>query len=344
MIDPDIERRYADCKELLDLWHRFHGYFGLAIKGDLKLITHEREAEFLNLKSRIAMLHDSFMESLKHDAEIGQHILTIIERSITLKHLSKVSLAEVKKMEIEWHESYLLLSETVASIEEKRQVLANVNPTKYKIDRFKSALTLNLKAFVGGIFFKLLLIVIAIPIILVVVHKFIWSFDNLRRINATRDLYYSTCNLYRKILSPGMPYDRFEDISRNASERPGDLELESNSTYTKEKAVPMFRNAGIDGVLSDNKVAFKNETFKIKKQYDKLEILMFMIKTDDGTEKAENCVSDFYKWLDTLPPEAKNMISSRFDVFNKNNVFIALDCPKESVRKAVKELEFGVEE
>jgi hypothetical protein len=342
MIDSGIERRFADCKELLEIWHRFHGYFGLAVKGDMKLITHDREAEFLNLKSRIAMLHDSFMESLKHDAEIGQHILTIIERSITLKHLGKLSLAEVKKMEIEWHESYLLLSETVASIEEKREVLANVNPTKYKIEKFRAELVMNMKAFLGGLYFKILLVFIGVPVLIAIINQF-WPLSNLKKIKATRDFYYSAANIYRKILSPSMPFERFEDIPRNTDQRSGELESDK-STYTHETAASLFRNAGIDNILLGNKVTFKDETFKIKRSYDKLVILMFMIKGDDGTELAEQCVNDFNKWLNTLPPQAKTLVASQYDVFSKNNVLIALYSPRESDRKTVKELEFGVRE
>lgn len=339
MIDAGIERRFADCNELLEIWHRFHGYFGLAVKGDMKLITHDREAEFLKLKSRVAMLHDSFMESLKHDAEIGQHILTIIERSITLKHLSKLSLAEVKKMEIEWHESYLLLSETVADIEEKREMLANVNPTKYKLDKFKASVILNLKAFFGGILFRLLLVLIGIPFLIVIINQF-WPLSNLKKIKATRDFYYSGVNLYRKILNPSLSFERFEDIPRNTEQRPDSLESDK-STYTKETAVLLFRNAGIDEILLGNKVSFKDETFKIKNSNDKLVILMFMIKGEDSNEQADECVTKFNNWLDSLPPESKTAITSIYDVFNKNNVFITIFSPRESDRKSVKELEFG---
>ena len=82
MIDPVIERKYSDCKELIALWKTFHEFFKLGVRG--QDITQDKEAKFLEIKSRIAMLHDSFLESLDHDQNIGQNIINIVTRCITL--------------------------------------------------------------------------------------------------------------------------------------------------------------------------------------------------------------------------------------------------------------------
>jgi len=343
MIDPDLERRLSDCKELLTLWHQFHGYFSLAAKGDNSLLTHDKEAEFLDLKSRIAMLHDSFMESLKHDAEIGQHILNIIERTITLKHLCKLSTAEFKKMEIEWHESYLLLSETVASIEEKKEALANVNPTKYKIEKFKTSFLLNMRAFFGGMLFKVLLIIIGIPVVLFVFNKFVPIGDLMKRNQSTADIWYGAMNLLRKTVSSDMPYERFKDIDRNKGARPDNLE-EDKASYDKNTASNLFSNAGFADILRGSDTKFTEEAFKVKNSYDKIVVLMFLLSGEDGNYTAEDCVNKFNSWLNSLSSMNRESITSQYVVFNKNNVFIAIYSPptRQADRKEIKEMEFGV--
>jgi len=129
MIDPLIERRYADCRELIELWRRYHDYFKVAVQGED--LTPEKEHEFITVKSRIAMLHDVFMDSLEHDQNIGQNVLSIVTRSITLKHVRRMSTAEIKKIELEWHEAYLLLNETIGLLEDKRKRFAEVKPSQY---------------------------------------------------------------------------------------------------------------------------------------------------------------------------------------------------------------------
>jgi len=339
MIDLNLERRLSDCRELLTLWHKFHGYFALAVKGG-NAITHEREAEFLDLKSRIAMLHDSFMESLRHDQEIGQHILSIIELSITLKHLGRLSMAEFKKMEIEWHESYLLLSETVASMEEQREVLEKVNPTKYKIERFKINFVLQLKAFFGGVMFRILLVLIGIPLGLVILNHFVPLKPKLQRYSIGRKLLTGGRNLWRNV-NPSMPYEKIEEVRRKP--RAETLET-STPIYDKKSASTLFSNAGITNDIMASNVLFKEEAYKIKNSQDKLFILMFLFPGEEGNDAAERCVQKFQSWLNSLSPERRTQIENRFVVFRINNVFISVDSPREAERKTVKEIEFGVRE
>jgi len=340
MIDPNLERRLSDCRELLELWHKFHGYFALALKGG-NAITHEREAEFLDLKSRIAMLHDSFMESLRHDQEIGQHILSIIELSITLKHLGRLSLAEFKKMEIEWHESYLLLSETVASMEEQRDALAIVNPTKYKLEKLKINIVLNVKAFVGGIFFKIIMVLIVMPLGVVILNHFIPLKPFLQKYAIGRKILDKGRNVWRNV-NPGMPYEKIEEIKRNP--RTDTLEPGTSVYTSKNGAASLFTNAGFANELNANNVVFKEEPYKIKSSQDTLFILMFLFRGEEGNDAADRCVQKFQSWLNTLSADRRTKIEQRFLVFRKNNVFISVDSLREAERKSVKEIEFGVRE
>jgi len=157
MIDPIVERQYSDCRELLNLWRRYHDFFKVAVSGDG--ITPENEHEFITIKSRIAMLHDPFMDVLDHDQNIGQNVLSIVTRSITLKHVHRMSTAEIKKIELEWHESYLLLNETLGMLEDKRKQFTYVTPSQYYRRLYTKKIVKTVRDFISGWVFKTVMII-----------------------------------------------------------------------------------------------------------------------------------------------------------------------------------------
>jgi hypothetical protein len=232
------------------------------------------------------------------------------------------------------------LSETVASMEEHRDVLANVNPTKYRLEKFKNNLVLQFKAFFGGVFFKILLVLIGIPLGLVILNYFVPLKPYLQRYEFGRKISSRGRGLWRNV-NPGMPYEKIEEIKRKP--RADTLEA-SPSIYSKNTAANLFSNAGITDELMANNVVFKDEAYKIKNSQEKLFILMFLFKGEDGNDVAERCVQKFQSWLNTLTPERRTPIEKRFVVFRINNVFISIDSPREAERKTVKEIEFGVRE
>jgi len=338
MIDPVLERRAADCKELLQLWNTFHKYFAIAVKGE-DLITHEREAEFLHLKSRIAMLHDSFMAALKHDQDIGQYVLSVIERSITLKHINRLSVAEINKMQIEWHESYLLLSEIVASLEEQMETISKINPTTYKLNKIKGNVIANVKAFFTSTYFKVILVILGIPIALILLNQ-VWAFSNLKNYRITRGAYYSCAKIWR-IVNPNMPYERFEDIRRTESARPSDLKTDK-PLFEKSTAANLVVQPDLKMFLMGSNVQFKEEAYTFEKSSDRLFILMFMVTSEDGSEKAEEFMNNFTKWKNSPSNQDRIFFETYNDVFRVNNVIIIIHSPRKADRKTIKEMEFGV--
>ncbi|MBI5155560.1 hypothetical protein HZA57_10015, partial [Candidatus Poribacteria bacterium] len=57
MINPIVERRYADCTELVEGWRHFLNLFTRTLKSESKP-TSEDEHAFMECKAKIAMLHD----------------------------------------------------------------------------------------------------------------------------------------------------------------------------------------------------------------------------------------------------------------------------------------------
>jgi hypothetical protein len=204
MIDPAVERQYADCKELLQFWRTFHEYFTIGVKGEN--LTHENEESFLELKSKIAMLHDSFMEALSHDQNIGQEVLNIITRAITLKHLNRQSAADIKKMEIEWHESYLLLNDTIGALEDKRAELSKVSETQFRAGKAAGVARQRAANFFGSFYLKAAVILAVVLSGTVGVQMSgIYNYNDLGKIGALETPYAMVKGVWRSF-SPDSPW------------------------------------------------------------------------------------------------------------------------------------------
>lgn len=212
MIDPAVERQYSDSKELLGLWRTFHDFFVMGVKGES--ITPEKEAQFLEIKSRIAMLHDSFMDALTHDANIGQEVLNIISRAITLKHLGKQSTADIKKMEIEWHESYLLLNETIGALEDKRSELAKINKTQFRASKSAAVARQKTLTFLNSFYFKLTVVLTVVLFGTVGIQTLgIYDYNQLGKQSWAIGPYQMGKAVVRKIF-PDSPYITIETLPR----------------------------------------------------------------------------------------------------------------------------------
>jgi hypothetical protein len=215
MIDPAVERQYSDTRELLALWNTFHQFFTIGVKSEG--ITPEKENQFLELKSRIAMLHDSFMEALTHNQNVGQEVLSIITRAITLKHLGRLSTADVKKMEIEWHEAYLLLNDTIAALEQRRRELADINESQYRAKQAAGMARQKAGKFFGSFYFKLLAIIAAVLFATIGIQVLgIYDYDELGKISALRTPYNWGKALVRATYDEDSPWPSIESVGRKA--------------------------------------------------------------------------------------------------------------------------------
>ena len=213
MINPDNERRYADCSELVDAWKSFLDLFTKAVNKTVE-INPPLEQTFMEIKARIAMLHDSFMEAVRHDKNVAQNMLTIVNRSITLRHLQRMGQADMKKIEIEWHETYLLLNETVSHLAEEREKLANINEFSYKMGKIAERGRLNLKHFVTSIYFKIFVVIAVLLFIIVGIPAFdIYDYNNLRTKDKIGKPYGAFLDFKRDLLHLSAPYSSIEKFS-----------------------------------------------------------------------------------------------------------------------------------
>jgi hypothetical protein len=138
-------------------------------------------------------------------------VLNIISRAITLKHLSKQSTADNKKMEIEWHEAYMLINETIGSLEQKRNELANINETQFKAKRAAGVAGQKARNFFGSFYFKLALIIFAVLAGTIGVQVMgLYDYDELGKVSALEVPYRWGKYAVRKVWNPASPWPRID--------------------------------------------------------------------------------------------------------------------------------------
>ena len=249
MINPVLERRYADCNELVEAWKAYLEFFNLSVKSEDFQSSPDQEQQFLDCKARIAMLHDSFMESLKHDQSVGQNMLSIVNRSITLNHVRKAGHADQKKIEIEWHECYLLLNETVSNLSEERDKLADVNEMAFKLGKVKARAMTNLKSFMRSVWFKVALsIFIVFAIIFGVPFFGIYDWNNLRSVQGIGEPYAKFVDIQREYLGISGPYSTIQAyMDAEVQSPPPNFDVQSHNEK-KDTVAGSFQGAfDVDG-------------------------------------------------------------------------------------------------
>jgi hypothetical protein len=239
MINPELERRYADCTVLVEEWGAFFDLVNRALKSN-EAIQPQVEQQFLAVKARIAMLHDSFMESLKHDKPTGNKMLEIVNRSITLKSVRKASEPEQKKTESEWHECFLLLNETVSALDEERARIANINEWAWRLGKVQTTIFVHAKAILNSIFFKIFATIAVIIFVLVGIQAFgIYDYDKLRDVRQLRGI----STLYLKTMR-AMGLDMaFIDLkaAKDRLKAPTGLDMASDGgDFSKERAADVI--------------------------------------------------------------------------------------------------------
>jgi hypothetical protein len=132
MEDPILNRNLEEIKELQTRWNQFHDFYNMAVQQGVAKVTAPAEMKFLELKSRIAMLHDGFMGGVKSDVKTAQNIIQIVADCIQLKKCAQATEAEKQKFEFDWNECFMLLNETVSTMEEEKKRLAGINERAYK--------------------------------------------------------------------------------------------------------------------------------------------------------------------------------------------------------------------
>jgi hypothetical protein len=220
MHDPLLDQRLEHCRQLLKLWQNFHLFLGECAKHDRQFSPQE-EANFLKIKSQIAILYDSFFESLgdpnREMIATAQSIITVVENCILLRQVHRMSPAERKKMEIEWHEAYLLINATIGTLEEEQTNLAAVSRSKHSRDVMIHRMYITTKSIVKDKRLHNTLIALAIIAAFVVLPMAgVWNpYQVLARFKPTEKLYLRGKQVLRKTILPNLEFETWEEYTTN---------------------------------------------------------------------------------------------------------------------------------
>ncbi|MCC6547396.1 hypothetical protein IT570_09535 [Candidatus Sumerlaeota bacterium] len=327
MIDPNLERRFAECTELVDAWKLFMELVNRAVKPP-KTTNAQLEQQFLNTKARIAILHDSFMESLKDDKQVGANMLEIVNRAITLRMLAKITDPEAKKMEQEWHEVFMLLNGTVSDLNEERARVATINEFTHNMGKMKSAGFLHVKAFFTSIWFK---IIAFVAVFVMVVWggpaMGLYKWDSLRRVSWLKPVVKTYLNVGRDTLGFKFAYydmDAVMKVMKDAAV-PGTFAVEVRTDKNpNDTTTPTM----LDGMMlfgSDRKELQTEKDLLLKAKYYEyirynadggVNTAYASIFFMDRTEDANSFMSLFNQYSSQMPDQ--------YMVVRKVNVIILL--------------------
>jgi hypothetical protein len=167
--EEEIEERIEDIKDLMRIWMRF--YRILSAGFDPENLTPEKEAEFQQIKTVVAQRHRHFMEVIADDEDkyIGQNILNLVKRVISLKEFAKLSPLEINKLSIEWHDANILLNEILGSLEYQLSVVRSGGHVKTQSKEESPAVGKKASGFLGSKYVKFSFVVVVLAVVVGVI-------------------------------------------------------------------------------------------------------------------------------------------------------------------------------
>lgn len=160
MIDKQLEQQIKKAKDFIDLWMRFRELYQNAL-GRTNIIPEEERA-FLSLKSDLVRQYQGLLESIGAAHSPEDRTFDVISTIISLASVTALSEMQFKKVENDWHSSYLNLNKILGSLENKKEQLSKINTTKIALDKFLSG---RLVSLISVILFVILAYIILVQIL-----------------------------------------------------------------------------------------------------------------------------------------------------------------------------------
>jgi len=114
----ELDRRVSMCREFMNDWLLFNQI--LSAYPSPGVNKAQLENQFLKIKSKLAREHNVLRESLQSDYQIDGNTMNIISTATNLESIYSQSEVAVKKLQGEWHRSFITINETLGSVEDKK--------------------------------------------------------------------------------------------------------------------------------------------------------------------------------------------------------------------------------
>lgn len=113
-----LERRVELCKEFMNDWLLFNQI--LSAYPSPGVNKAQLENQFLKIKSKLAREHRVLKDTLLDDYNIDGNTMNIISGATSLENIYAQSEVSVKKLQNEWHRSFISINETLGALEDKK--------------------------------------------------------------------------------------------------------------------------------------------------------------------------------------------------------------------------------
>lgn len=332
MEDPILNRNLEETKELQTRWSQFHDFCVMAMQQGPMKITPQAEMKFLELKSRIAMLHDGFMAGIKHDVKAGMNIIQIVCDCILLKRVANYSDAEKAKFEFDWNEGFLLLNQSVSDLEQEQKRLAGISERKHNMEKRKELIKAKVHNFFHSNQLKWAITALIVIAVVYVIPAFFWSYRNLASIKPLKGTYTFVVNsMYRPFLSADYEYNDDDEleVDKKFNATPDRVSREDTkgltAEYFRDSVLPYLGVAAADlpraqEIFNKRKRGYFQREH-LKADGDKI-IQVYSFLTDTSAE-AKELVTLVKNGL-AANPQAKQIKDSAIVVRKANFVIVGL--------------------
>ncbi len=177
MIDQDLEKQIKKARDFIHLWLQFRQHYQNAL-GRTNIIPEEENA-FLELKSNIVRQYQGLLESIGIGHSSDDRTFEVISSILSLASVSALNEMQFKKVENDWHNSYLNLNKILGSLENKKEQAAKINTAKIALNKIFSSYFVSLVSVI-------LIIILAYIILVQILHTDEFIKENLKSFMAAK--------------------------------------------------------------------------------------------------------------------------------------------------------------
>ncbi|NOX97044.1 MAG: hypothetical protein GXO98_03080 [Nitrospirae bacterium] len=134
MRDKKLERKIETLREFIKEWIRFRDFLKGALKD--KNTSAEGEKQFLEIKSLIARKYQGLTQDLGEDFLPDKRLMDIISHVVSLESMAGASDMQFRKVENDWHLTYIDLNKLLGNLESERDRIAHVSGIKKALNCF----------------------------------------------------------------------------------------------------------------------------------------------------------------------------------------------------------------
>ncbi len=151
----------ARTREFMNDWLKFNHLIGAYAAPNANKT--QLESYFLQLKSKLARDHRVLSERLGPDCKFTAEVINIVSSATSLENIYAQSEVSVRKLQNEWHRSFITVNETLGNLEDKQKRAAagervNVGGLWIQLKTKKAVSWKKLALYTGGVTVVFLLV------------------------------------------------------------------------------------------------------------------------------------------------------------------------------------------